>query len=607
MIQDPPDMLAQPQAAVTPICDPISLEIIVGALSSAQLEMETVLERTAMCPFIKEKKDYLAAFYDAEGRMVAGTVLPIFGQVVEPILEFYPLASMRPGDIYWYSDCYQSKGAVSHNSDQVIVAPVFADGKLSAFAQTWAHLMDVGGMRAGSLSPDATDIFQEGLIIPPVRIGRDGVINNELMRLFERNSRFPDMLRGDMRALFAATGLGAQRLAELFARFGTEIVESAFRQLIQRTSIQVKARFNEIFPDGEYSFTDTVDSDGKGNGPFHVRVRLTVAGGRADLDMTETDDQAPGPINFLMHDCVPSLMLGMYLTADQPHQLLNDGAMRVLDTITTRPGSLVAPIFPAPLGQRSLTMLRVQSALTGLVNVATNGNGPAASSTYSIYYLRGINPRTGERFLMQDGVGAGYGARPFADGHDVIYFVGQENYPVEYLNSSFPVRMRRYAIHADSGGPGRWRGGCGVIREFELLCDEATLSLRIGNVVEAPYGVAGGLAAGAGRAVVNPGTDRQRDLAPLSDGTVLRRGDILRIETGGGGGWGHPYDRPAEQVRLDVLRGFVSAVAAERDYGVTLVEGEDGLVIDQQATLLRRGAERQTGLFHRHGYVEAFA
>jgi N-methylhydantoinase B len=189
----------------------------------------------------------------------------------------------------------------------------------------------------------------------------------------------------------------------------------------------------------------------------------------------------------------------------------------------------------------------------------------------------------------------------------VIYFVGQENYPVEYLNSSFPVRMRRYAIHADSGGPGRWRGGCGVIREFELLCDEATLSLRIGNVVEAPYGVAGGLAAGAGRAVVNPGTDRQRDLAPLSDGTVLRRGDILRIETGGGGGWGHPYDRPAEQVRLDVLRGFVSAVAAERDYGVTLVEGEDGLVIDQQATLLRRGAERQTGLFHRHGYVEAFA
>src|SRR5262249_12727106 len=166
---------------------------------------------TAMSPFIREKKDFYAALYDDAGRLIVGSNLPVFGDVVGPIAEHYPLASMRPGDIYWFNDCYDSKGAVSHSPDQVFVAPVFAEGELVAFAQSWAHFNDIGGMRAGSLSPDCTEIFQEGIIVPPVRVVREGVVADELLRVFWRNSRFPDMVKGDTRASMAAIRLGERR------------------------------------------------------------------------------------------------------------------------------------------------------------------------------------------------------------------------------------------------------------------------------------------------------------------------------------------------------------------------------------------------------------
>ena len=191
-----------------------------GALRAIQSEMEAVIERTAMSPFIREKKDFYAALFDGAGRLIVGSNLPVFGDVVGPIAEHYPLETMRPGDIYWFNDCYASKGAVSHSPDQVFVAPVFAEGRLAAFAQSWAHFNDIGGMRAGSLSPDCTDIYQEGIIVPPVRVAREGVVVEELLRLFYRNSRFPEMVKGDTRASMAAIRLGERRLAELFERFG---------------------------------------------------------------------------------------------------------------------------------------------------------------------------------------------------------------------------------------------------------------------------------------------------------------------------------------------------------------------------------------------------
>src|ERR1051325_702096 len=201
---------------------------------------------------------------------------------------------------------------------------------------------------------------------------------------------------------------------------------------------------------------------------------------------------------------------------------------------------------------------------------------------------------------MSDGIGVGYGARPFADGNDAVYLVAQENYPAEFLEAVYPVRLPRYAINPGSGGPGRWRGGCGIIREFELLASQAVISVRIDGIDHPPWGVGGGKQGGAGRCVINPGRPDERAVAPISDGPVIRRGDIVRIETGGGGGFGHPYDREPERVLADVRGGFVNPGSAVDDYGVVLTP--DLMAVNEAATRARREKRPPVGLFHRHFY-----
>jgi N-methylhydantoinase B len=579
--------------------DPIKLEIIRGAIAAAQAEMDALLERTAISAFIREKKDFYTALFDADGVMVVGSNVPIFGDVTAPVFARFPPDTMQPGDLYWYNDCYASRGAVSHSNDQLFLAPVYHNGKRAAFVMGWAHFADIGGLRPGSISSDATDIFQEGIIIPPTRLIAAGVTNEAALEIFHRNSRYPEQSRGDTRALMAAVDLGVQRIAEILARFGPETVADAFARLFSRTRDLVRRKLRETFAVGTHRFSDAIDSDGHGNGPFHIRLALTrTPDDRFILNAAETDDQAPGPVNFLMNPDVPGMALGLFFLGGEPGQVCNAGGPRALDEVIVRQGSLLAPRFPAPLGLRGMTMMRFLAVLNGLVNVA-GGQAPASHSAYVIILLRGT--ADGAPFLMSDGVGVGYGARPTADGSDAVYFVAQENYPIEFLELGYPVRIRRYGLHRDSGGAGRWRGGCGIVREYEVMAEHAVLSMRIDSVMNPPWGVAGGMAGGTGRAVVNPGTAGERELAPLSDGTVLRRGDILLLETGGGGGYGHPFDRPAEQVAQDVRDGFVSAQAARRDYGVVLREGE----LDAAATTQLREARPAAKAFHRRSYVDA--
>ncbi len=593
--------LAMDIRAAAPVCDPITLEIVRGALRATQSEMEALIERTAMSPFIREKKDFYAALFDGDGRLVVGSNLPIFGDVIAPILEHYPLATMREGDIYWYNDCYASKGAVSHSPDQVFACPVFCDGEIVAFAQSWAHFNDIGGMRAGSLSPDCEEIFQEGIIVPPVLVARDGRFNDELLRVFTRNSRFPAMVQGDTRASIAAIRLGERRLVELFARFGAARMRDGFAQLLERTKAAVRRRFQALVPPGEYRFADSLDSDGQGNGPVTLRYRLTVGDDRIELDTTDSDDQFPGPVNFLMSPSVPAAVFASYLLGESPEHLINAGAEQALDVVHLREGSVLQPRFPAPLGLRGITLMRHMAVCLGLIATATGGEAAASHSAYVIWYLRGRG-EDGEFFLMSDGIGVGYGARPFADGHDAVYLVAQENYPAEFLETIYPVRLRRYAINPDTGGPGRWRGGCGIVREFECLAPEAVISVRIDGIDFPPWGVKGGKEGGAGRCIINPGRNSEHEIAPISDGTVIRRGDIVRIETGGGGGFGHPFDREPERVLADVRGGFVSMAAAEREYGVVL--GAD-LSIDEAATRRRRDNRPPIALFHRGSYRDS--
>jgi N-methylhydantoinase B len=326
-----------------------------------------------------------------------------------------------------------------------------------------------------------------------------------------------------------------------------------------------------------------------------------VTSDRIVLDATASDDQVRGAVNYMMSYTEPAMTFGSFLLGDSREYTLNAGAESLFDEIRVRAGSILQPQFPAALGQRSITKMRNLGAYLGLLAVASGGRMPAAHTGYVIWNVRGRNAE-GERFLMSDGVAVGYGARSYADGHDAIYLVAQENYPAEFVEASYPLRVHRYSINRDTGGAGRWRGGCGVVREMEILCDEATVAVRLEGDENPPWGVNGGRCAGSGRCIVNPGRGDERLLPPLSDGNVLKRGDVVRIETGGGGGWGHPYDREPERVLADVLGGFVSRESGERDYAVVLTA--DGRGVDGAATRRRREDRPPVKLFHRHRYLD---
>src|SRR5262245_34548911 len=288
------------------VCVPVTLEIVRGAIRAAQAEMEALIERTAISAYIREKKDFYTALFDADGVMAVGSNLPVFGDICGPVFRDFAPDMMKPGDLYWYNDCYGSRGAISHSNDQVLLAPVFHDGKRCGFVMGWAHFSDIGGLRAGSIRPDTTDIFQEGIIVPPTKLIDSGVTNEGALKIFFRNSRFPEQNLGDMRALMASTSLGVKRIEEIAARFGREIVADALRQLVARTPTLLRSKLAETIDDGTHRFTDAIDADGHGNGPFHLRLALTREKGadgedRFIFDATATDDQAPGPVNLLLN------------------------------------------------------------------------------------------------------------------------------------------------------------------------------------------------------------------------------------------------------------------------------------------------------------------
>jgi N-methylhydantoinase B len=583
--------------------DPITLELVKGALRALQAEMENHIERTTMSPFIHEKKDYFVGVYARDGGNVVGNDHPNYGNVMDAIFHYYPAETMKPGDLYWYNDCYGSNGGVTHSPDMVFAVPIFVDGELVAFSQSKGHFWDIGGSRPGSMSPDATEIFHEGTIVPPIRIINQGVWNDEALRIFLANTRFPDIMRNDIRAIMASAQLGERRIVEMCRRFGTRTVTDAFLAMREQTARYVRRAVTSLVPEGTYHFEEALDSDGVTGKPCWIRLTLTHEDGRLVLDGRASDNQTRGPANFLMHHSVPRFSLALYLLAREPSLMHNAGSIVALDEVLLREGSILQPRWPAPLGSRGQTNVRFQMALMGMFAKGAGGDSPAASAAYSLYLIRGQDKATGQYFLCTDGVAVGHGARPGADGHDAIYGAGQKNYPAEYMADRFPLRVERYAINTDSGGPGQYRGGCGVVREVRLLAEEAVLASRLDNVHFPPYGVSGGLSGRGGGVTLNPGQPDERVVETLSDGNVMRRGDLLRFATSGGGGWGHPFDRPAELVERDVRDGFVSLGSAYEDYGVVL--DPETLSLDAPATAERRRTARKgTKLFHRGEYFD---
>lgn len=579
--------------AVDPCVDPVVVEIIKGALKACGDEMESVIVRTSMSPFIREKGDHFSGLTDRQARLLYTTNDRAGPGMIEAIWEQYPASVMRPGDVYWMNDPYLLRGAISHSPDMCFIAPAFFGDELIGYSLCFGHFWDVGGSRPGSISPSNTDIFQEGLAVPQVRIVEQGKLNDELYRTILRNSRFPDMLEGDTRAMMAATRIGQSRLAELFERYGGDVTEAAFEELLYRSEQVVRKHIGQYSKPGRYTFADYVDDDCVTDTPYRIELTVDIKeDGVATVDCTGSDDQAKGPINYLLHPDICRMMFSRFLLRDDRTVFQNQGAYRAIDEVKLRPGSVLQPTRPAPLGLRAHTLHRFLNSVLGVFAQATDGGTPAGSPDYVIVIMHTLDPKTGKYVLCTDGLGVGQGARPFADGLDVIYSRRQKNYPIEFLEGTYAMRIERFGIAPDSGGPGQFRGGLGIIRDYRVLAENVMLATRMANRKTPPWGVKGGQAGRTGGIWVNPGAPDERHIPGFSDGIKLKRGDLVRVVSTGGGGYGDPLERDLAQVEDDVADGFVSVAAALADYGVVI--DPNALMVDREATEKAR-AERRAG------------
>ena len=461
--------------------------------------------------------------------------------MVRCVWEFYPVDEMAPGDLYWYNDPYISKGSVTHTPDMVFLAPVFFEGEPVAYCHSFAHFWDLGGSRPGSIGPANTEIFHDGTLVPPIKIVDQGKLNDEAYRVILRNSRYPDLLEGDTRALMAAANRAQERLLEIFGRFGKETTLAALEADHADTAAMVREKALEIIPQGSFSVRDFMDHAGVSDGWYSYHLKLTRDQDRITLDATESDDQADGSINFMASDGALGAYFGQYFHQYDTSLLSNHGLLAAIDDVKLRQGSILQPNWPAALGCRAHTFTKLKSSVRALLAEATGGNVMAGSAVYVIAYWRMKESGTGDWLLCTDGIAVGHGARPFADGLDAIYSRHNENYPGEFMEMEYPLRMERCAIAIDSGGPGKLRGGCGIIRDVRILAVEGTFGLRVENNIFPTWGVAGGMGGGTSLVVMNPGTPHEKEIRAFSDDNVWHAGDLVRVYTAGGGGWATPW------------------------------------------------------------------
>ena len=555
--------------------DPIVLQVVEGTLASIEAEVEAAIERTARSPMIRDQHDYRAGIHDRLCRKLTGRS---YSAMVQPVVRDFPPGTMREGDVFYHNDVYLSEGSIGHLPDLTTTVPVFHQGDVVAFMQAFGHHDDIGGMVPGSMPAHATSAFQEGLMIPPVRLFSGGVRNDDLYRVIVRNSRTPESFAGDLDSEVAACQMGARRLQKLFGRHGTDTVEACFEALVQRCADNFRREILPRIPDGTYEFEDYIEHDGVDEPRLHVlRMTMTKTADRIVCDLTGTGPQARGPINHA-GNYADGLFLRKWMAcilrnlADSPERAaeldINEGICDVLQLRFPRPGTLVTPEFPAPTNARSFLILRLLGVFAGCLAQAVGGKMPADQETIRYWGLHGVD-ESGRWYLLREVLGGGSGGRFYADGSDVIHIVpDSKNLPAEFAETRFPVIIEKLALATDSGGPGKRRGGLGYDKHVRLLRDAWFVStadrVRLGC-----YGIAGGMAGLPYQASVDG-----RTLPGMNDDAPMAAGTLLRLRTTGGGGWGDPFEREPELVLLDVVRGLVSVESAERDYGVVVRDGQ---------------------------------
>ena len=574
--------------------DPIVLQIVEGTLGSIEAEIEYAIERTARSPMIREAHDYRVGLFDRRCRKLTGRS---YSAMPNAVVRDFPLATMRQGDVYLMNDTYLSEGSIGHLPDLCSTVPVFHEGGVVAFIQAFGHHDDIGGRVPGSMPGTATSVFEEGLAIPPIKLYEAGVRNDAVLTIIKRNTRVPEMLAADLDSEVKACVMGARRLEALFARFGREVVELCFQAILDKCRDIYR---NELIPkiaDGEYCWADYVEHDGVSAPRLHkLALKMIKRGSHITLDFTGTDAQSPGPINwpadysagaFLIKWIAPILRN----LADSPERAaeihVNDGVCEVFDVVFPPKGTLITPQWPAATNARSFVLLRCLGLLAGVVAQAVEGRMPADQETIRYTGFFGHDGR-GKPFLSREVLGGGSGGRAYADGNDAIHIVpDSRNQPAEFTETRFPLLVEKLALSTDSGGAGKRRGGLGYEKHYRALVDCRTI-VTADRVRLGCYGVNGGKA-GKPFCVTVDLEGTPRELGGLVDGEPVLAGQVVRVVTTGGGGWGDPLEREPELVARDVMEAKVSVAAAREEYGVILIEAaHGGLEIDSASTMRLR-------------------
>jgi N-methylhydantoinase B len=583
--------------------DPVLVEIVEGTLAAIEQEVETAIGRTARSPMIRDAHDYRAGIHDRRLRKLTGRS---YSALVHPIVRDYPVETMRPGDVFFHNDVYLSEGGIGHLPDLCVTVPVFHDGAVVAFVQAFGHHDDIGGAVPGSMPSNATSVYQEGLMVPPIRLWDAGVPNEAALKIMVRNSRMPESLAADLDAECSACLMGAGRLAELFERYGRDTVEACFDAIIDNTTTVFRTEILARIPDGAYVWEDYAEHDGVDPPRLHAqRITLTKTPDKLILDFTGTSPQAKGPINhcgnyadgnFLAKWLAPVLRN----LADTPERMaeldVNEGVVPLLELRFPPPGTLLTPVFPAPTNARTFVILRLLGVLAGVLAKATRGRMPADQETIRYTGVYGTDA-DGVPYLMREVLGGGSGGRYYADGEDTIHVVpDSRNIPVEFAESRWPFVVERLGLAVDSGGPGRYRGGLGYDKHVRMLRDAHFMSIA-DRALLACWGVNGGRAGQPFSVVIDPGGPDERAVDALADAEPVRAGEVIRIRTTGGGGWGDPLERPYEEVARDLAWGKVSPAGARDDYGV--VPGDEAATAALRAE--RRASRRPDGAFFDRG------
>ncbi|NRA06869.1 MAG: hydantoinase B/oxoprolinase family protein [Myxococcales bacterium] len=573
----------------------LDTEILRHALRVAAEEASIVVVKSAHSAMIVEGSDACAGILDRDARLVAlSTATNLMHAsslrcTLPAVIEDHPLASMQPGDVFVTNDCF--RGGI-HANDLLIFRPVFEDAEVAWFTGTLIHVADLGGASAGGIAPSATDVFAEGLQLPPVRLVAGGEPVRDVERILTLNSRTPARVMGDVQALVAGANVAAARMQELSERYGPEALRAAVDRYIEGVERRMRDELARLEP-GVYTGEYRIDDDGLEleRSPV-VRVKVTVGDGRkADgsvhLDFGETDDQALGAINAGFSQALTGAIYSLRCFVD-PSIPMNEGCYRPV-RVSFRKGSLLDPHPPAACGGRVVAVTAACEAVLEALSHAHPQHASAASSVIHPYTLAGLAGADPWLLLSYDY--GGVGARMGSDGPSATgaFFLGGRNVvpQVEPLEARLPIVVESQRLLADSGGAGRWRGGLGLETRIRLL-DDTQVAVRNERVRFAPRGRQGGSDGLAGDQYALSEAGSRKPIPAKTDNHRLSRGDVFVLATSGGGGLGDPTERPAEEVGADVVEGYVSPECAERDYGVAL--NSDRSDVDAEASRQRRAS-----------------